>query len=116
VRRREFITVLGGAAAAWPLVARAQQSTLPVIGFLSNASPDMYARRLYAFGQGLKESGFVEGQNVDVEYRWAEGHNSRLPALAGVQTVWIDGRETVVSSQRCDLHAMGVQEGIRHHD
>jgi putative ABC transport system substrate-binding protein len=81
IGRRAFITLLGGTA-AWPFAARAQQSTLPVIGFLSNASPDMYARRLYAFGQGLKESGFVEGQNVDVDYRWAEGHNSRLPALA----------------------------------
>src|SRR3974377_1346909 len=82
MRRREFITLVGGSTAAWPLAARAQQQKVPVVGFLHPGSPEPSASLLAAFRQGLAEAGYREGENVAIEFRWAHGENSRLGEMA----------------------------------
>jgi hypothetical protein len=82
LRRRDFIALLGGTAAAWPLMARAQQPRMPAVGILGSVSPGPYARFIEAIKQGLREAGYVEGRNVAIEYRWADGQYDRLPQLA----------------------------------
>jgi ABC-type uncharacterized transport system substrate-binding protein len=82
VKRRTFISLLGGAAAAWPLASHAQQSAMPVVGFLGTASAGPFAHLVASLRRGLQETGFVEGRNVAIEYRWAEGQYDRVPALA----------------------------------
>ena len=82
MKRREFITLLGGAAAVWPITVLAQQSTMAVVGFIHIRSPENVPHFVPAFHRGLKEAGFVEGQNVAVEYRWAYGQYDRMPELA----------------------------------
>jgi putative tryptophan/tyrosine transport system substrate-binding protein len=82
IRRRDFITLLGGAAATWPVEAHGQQSAMPVVGYLGAESPERMALRLRAFLHGLGTTGYVEGHNINIEYRWADGRNDRLPALA----------------------------------
>src|SRR5262245_19431924 len=82
IGRRKFLATLGGAAVAWPLAARAQQPAVPVIGFIGGSSAENSVKRLEAFRKGLSETGYVEGRNVAIEFRWAEGRENRMPELA----------------------------------
>ena len=82
MRRREFIKLVAGSAAAWPLTTHAQEPAMPVIGFINPASANNYTRQVAAFREGLAETGYIEGRNVAIEYRWADGQNDRLAALA----------------------------------
>ena len=86
LKRREFITLLGGSAVAWPLAARAQQSAMPVIGFLDSRLPEAITDRLRGFRQGLKDTGYVEGENVAIVYRFAENQDDRLPAATSTRS------------------------------
>ncbi len=106
MRRREFIRLLGSGAATWPVMARAQQAKMPVIGFLNPYSPDGQSERLRGFRQGLAETGYVEGVSLAIEYRWAEGQFDRLPALATELT----GRQvTVLAATGSILSALAAK-------
>jgi putative ABC transport system substrate-binding protein len=111
--RREFITLLGGAAAAWPLAARAQQPGVPVIGYLGNGSPEATAHLVAAFRKGLSESGYVEGRNVAIEFRWTHNDDNRLAELAADL---VRRRVTAIATPGSIATALPVQTQQHHSD
>src|SRR5262249_25335277 len=110
MNRREFTTPVGGAAAAWPLAARAQQPTMPVVGFLHAGTPSAFASLVIAFREGLDTAGYVEGRSVTIEYRWAENHYERLPALL----TDLVGRRVAVIAALGDGPAATAKAGTRY--
>ena len=117
MRRRNFIALLGGTAAAWPMEVRSQQPAMPVIGVISGVTPELYEDRLLAFRKGLSETGNFEGQTVAVEYHWTEGHYDRLPALIADLVrrrvaVIADSSAIIAVLQREDPHAEEVAAAL----